>query len=35
MHFPTWIHLKGEDSVPETMHHGVHAEKSKRENELE
>ncbi|XP_019880521.2 ATP-dependent RNA helicase Ddx1 [Aethina tumida] len=23
MHFPTWIDLKGEDSVPETVHHVV------------
>ena len=21
MHFPTWIDLKGHDSVPETVHH--------------
>ena len=25
MYFPTWIDLKGEDSVPETVHHVVHA----------
>lgn len=23
MHFPTWVDLKGEDSVPETVHHVV------------
>ena len=23
MHFPTWIDLKGEDAVPETVHHVV------------
>ena len=23
MHFPTWIDLKGQDSVPETVHHVV------------
>ena len=23
MYFPTWIDLKGEDSVPETVHHVV------------
>lgn len=23
MHFPTWVDLKGEDSVPETVHHIV------------
>lgn len=23
MHFPTWVDLKGEDSVPETVHHCV------------
>lgn len=23
MHFPTWIDLKGEDAVPETVHHSV------------
>lgn len=23
MHFPTWIDLKGEDAVPETVHHIV------------
>lgn len=23
MHFPTWIDLKGQDSVPETVHHCV------------
>lgn len=23
MHFPTWIDLKGEDSVPDTVHHVV------------
>ena len=23
MHFPIWIDLKGEDSVPETVHHVV------------
>jgi ATP-dependent RNA helicase DDX1 len=21
MHFPTWVDLKGQDSVPETVHH--------------
>lgn len=21
MHFPTWIDLKGQDSVPDTVHH--------------
>lgn len=23
MHFPTWVDLKGEDAVPETVHHVV------------
>jgi len=23
MHFPTWIDLKGQDSVPDTVHHVV------------
>ena len=23
MHFPTWVDLKGRDSVPETVHHVV------------
>ena len=23
MHFPTWVDLKGQDSVPETVHHVV------------
>lgn len=23
MHFPTWVDLKGEDSVPDTVHHVV------------
>lgn len=23
MHFPTWVDLKGEDSVPESVHHVV------------
>ena len=23
MHFPTWIDLKGQDAVPETVHHVV------------
>ena len=23
MYFPTWIDLKGQDSVPETVHHVV------------
>lgn len=23
MHFPTWVYLKGEDAVPETVHHVV------------
>ena len=23
MHFPTWVDLKGHDSVPETVHHVV------------
>ena len=23
MYFPTWIDLKGQDSVPETVHHCV------------
>lgn len=23
MYFPTWVDLKGEDSVPETVHHVV------------
>ena len=23
MHFPTWVDLKGQDSVPETVHHAV------------
>lgn len=23
MHFPIWVDLKGEDSVPETVHHVV------------
>lgn len=23
MHFPTWVDLKGEDAVPETVHHIV------------
>lgn len=23
MHFPTWVDLKGEDSIPETVHHVV------------
>lgn len=23
MHFPTWVDLKGEDVVPETVHHVV------------
>lgn len=23
MHFPTWVDLKGEDAVPETVHHCV------------
>lgn len=23
MHFPTWIDLKGQDSVPDTIHHCV------------
>ena len=23
MHFPTWIDLKGQDSVPDTVHHTV------------
>lgn len=23
MYFPTWIDLKGEDAVPETVHHVV------------
>ena len=21
MHFPTWVDLKGQDAVPETVHH--------------
>lgn len=25
MHFPTWVDLKGRDSVPETVHHVVRA----------
>lgn len=24
MHFPTWVDLKGLDSVPETVHHVVY-----------
>ena len=24
MHFPTWVDLKGEDAVPETVHHCVY-----------
>ena len=24
MYFPTWVDLKGQDSVPETVHHVVH-----------
>ena len=24
MHFPTWVDLKGQDTVPETVHHVVH-----------
>ena len=23
MHFPTWVDLKGQDSVPDTVHHVV------------
>lgn len=23
MHFPTWVDLKGEDAVPDTVHHVV------------
>ena len=23
MHFPTWVDLKGQDAVPETVHHVV------------
>ena len=23
MHFPTWVDLKGQDTVPETVHHVV------------
>ena len=23
MHFPTWVDLKGQDSVPETVHHVI------------
>ena len=23
MHFPTWVELKGQDAVPETVHHVV------------
>lgn len=23
MHFPTWVDLKGEDAVPESVHHVV------------
>lgn len=23
MHFPTWVDLKGEDAVPETVHHVI------------
>ena len=23
MHFPAWVNLKGEDAVPETVHHVV------------
>ena len=23
MHFPTWVDLKGQDSVPDTLHHVV------------
>jgi len=23
MHFPTWVDLKGQDSIPETVHHVV------------
>ena len=25
MHFPTWVDLKGQDSVPETVHHVVNS----------
>ena len=23
MHFPTWVDLKGQDAVPETVHHVI------------
>ena len=31
MHFPTWIDLKGRDSVPETVHHVVSVSVNRRE----
>ena len=34
MHFPTWVDLKGQDSVPDTVHHVVCEERG-REGERE
>ena len=28
MHFPTWVDLKGQDAVPETVHHVVRSLRS-------
>ncbi|KAM9317423.1 ATP-dependent RNA helicase DDX1 [Gastrophryne carolinensis] len=35
MHFPTWVDLKGEDSVPETVHHVVVPVNPKKDKQWE
>ncbi|XP_075717203.1 ATP-dependent RNA helicase DDX1 isoform X2 [Rhinoderma darwinii] len=35
MHFPTWVDLKGEDSVPETVHHVVVTVNPKKDKQWE
>ncbi|KAG9494613.1 hypothetical protein GDO78_002121 [Eleutherodactylus coqui] len=35
MHFPTWVDLKGEDSVPETVHHVVVTINPKKDKQWE